>query len=70
MDLRERRRRAGLTQVQLARGIKCSRRYIFMLERGEVTPTKDMLVRIEAVLVRKQKQKDALYEAYVERYGN
>ena len=51
-DLAERRRLAGLTQVQLAIEAGCSRSSIAILEAGYVPRHSDVLARVDSVLAR------------------
>lgn len=48
--LREARRRAGLTQEELAHRAQIDRSYISLLENDRKSPTLDMLIRIAGTL--------------------
>ena len=49
-ELRKAREAAGLTQEQVAARAKISREYVSHLERGEYSPTLDVLLRVCAAL--------------------
>lgn len=49
-ELRKSREAAGLTQEQVAARAKISREYVSHLERGEYSPTFDVLLRVCAAL--------------------
>jgi transcriptional regulator with XRE-family HTH domain len=45
-EIRRARRKAGLTQEQLAFRAKVSRQYVSLLELNEKSPTVDVLIRL------------------------
>jgi transcriptional regulator with XRE-family HTH domain len=49
-ELRNARRKAGLTQEQVAARARISREYVSQLERGRQSPTVDMLLRVCRIL--------------------
>lgn len=49
-ELRNARRKAGLTQEQVAARARISREYVSQLERDRQSPTVDMLLRVCRIL--------------------
>lgn len=49
-ELRNARRKAGLTQEQVAARARISREYVSQLERDRQSPTVDMLLRVCCIL--------------------
>ena len=49
-ELRNARRKAGLTQEQVAARARISREYVSQLERNRQSPTVDMLLRVCRIL--------------------
>lgn len=49
-ELRNARRKAGLTQEQVAARARISREYVSQLERDRQSPTVDMLIKVCRIL--------------------
>lgn len=79
MDLRERRRRRGLTQTELAKMAGCTRTWINSIECGRRKPGRELLANIERVLdglpvmltpvIPEDELMETLHEIYLERYA-